>query len=180
MDGLSSSVSKDGATAVTTHLLRRSAQRGVGPDQEAIPTKAADLAAAGVNVDYSSDISPDPEMGGTTEAVGVGIAAIVLLVMLGSLLAAGLPLLIAMVGVGVGLLSVLALSHWVTMTDVTPVLALMLGLAVGIDYALFLVHRHRTQLAQGVELKESIARANGTAGGAVLFAGLTVVVASPR
>jgi RND superfamily putative drug exporter len=63
------------------------------------------------------------------------------------------------------------------MTSTTPALALMLGLAVGIDYALFLVHRHRQQLAQGVELRESIARAVGTAGGAVLFAGLTVVIA---
>ncbi len=170
-------VSQDGTTAVTAISFDVPLASVSDQTKNAIPTKAADLAGTGVQVDYSSDISPKPEMGGTTEGVGVGIAAIVLLVMLGSLLAAGLPLLIAMVGVGVGLLSVLALSHWVTMTDVTPVLALMLGLAVGIDYALFLVHRHRTQLAQGMELKESIARANGTAGGAVLFAGLTVVVA---
>ena len=170
-------VSQDGTTAIATISFDVPLNSVPDATKQAIPTKAADLAAAGVQVDYSSDISPKPEMGGTTEAVGVGIAAIVLLVMLGSLLAAGLPLLIAMIGVGVGLLSVLALSHWVTMTDVTPVLALMLGLAVGIDYALFLVHRHRTQLARGMELKESIARANGTAGGAVLFAGLTVVVA---
>ncbi len=176
MDGLRA-VSKDGATAVTTISFDVPLNEVSDTTKEAIPTKATGLAAVGVNVDYSSDISPTPSAGGTTEAVGVGIAAVVLLVMLGSLLAAGLPLIIAMVGVGVGLLSVLALSHWVTMTDVTPVLALMLGLAVGIDYALFLVHRHRTQLAQGVELKESIARATGTAGGAVLFAGTTVVVA---
>ena len=170
-------VSQDGTTAVTAISFDVPLASVSDQTKNAIPTQAADLAGTGVQVDYSSDISPKPEMGGTTEGVGVGIAAIVLLVMLGSLLAAGLPLLIAMVGVGVGLLSVLALSHWVTMTDVTPVLALMLGLAVGIDYALFLVHRHRTQLARGMELKESIARANGTAGGAVLFAGLTVVVA---
>ena len=176
MDGLRA-VSEDGTTAVTTISFEVPLNEVSDATKEAIPTKATGLADAGVAVNYSSDISPTPAAGGATEMVGVGIAAVVLLIMLGSLLAAGLPLIIAMVGVGTGLLSVLALSHWVTMTDVTPVLALMLGLAVGIDYALFLVHRHRQQLAQGVELRESIARATGTAGGAVLFAGLTVVVA---
>lgn len=176
MDGLRA-VSKDGATAVTSISFEVPLNEVSDETKEAIPAKASELAGVGVDADYSSDVSPTPAAGGTTEMMGVGIAAVVLLVMLGSLLAAGLPLIIAMVGVGTGLLSVLALTHWVTMTDVTPVLALMLGLAVGIDYALFLVHRHRQQLAQGVELRESIARATGTAGGAVLFAGLTVVVA---
>ena len=176
MDGLRA-VSADGSTAVTSVTFDTPLNEVTDETKQAIPTQAAALADVGVNVDYSSDIAPKPSAGGATEAVGLGIAAIVLFVMLGSLIAAGLPLIIALVGVGTGLLSVLALSHWVTMSDVTPVLALMLGLAVGIDYALFLVHRHRQQLAQGVEMRESIARANGTAGGAVLFAGLTVVVA---
>ena len=76
-----------------------------------------------------------------------------------------------------GLLGAVAVTHFVEMTDVTPALALMLGLAVGIDYSLFLVNRHREQLARGVPLLESIGRAVGTAGSAVVFAGLTVIVA---
>ncbi len=120
---------------------------------------------------------PGPERLRSGEAVGLAVAAVVLVVMLGSLLAAGLPLLTALIGVAVGLLGAVTMTQWVDMTDVTPALALMLGLAVGIDYALFLVNRHREQLARGMALEESIGRATGTAGSAVLFAGLTVIVA---
>lgn len=97
--------------------------------------------------------------------------------MLGTLIAAGLPLAVAMIGVGVGLAAAMALTAFYEMNSMTPALALMLGLAVGIDYALFIVNRHRSQLLQGMDLKESIARAVGTSGSAVLFAGTTVVIA---
>lgn len=145
--------------------------------KDAVVEAAAGLADQGVRVDYSKDIVQTLDIVGPGEAVGLLIAAVVLLVMLGSLLAAGLPLLTALIGVAVGLLGAVTLTHWVSMTDVTPALALMLGLAVGIDYALFLVNRHREQLAQGVDVEESIGRATGTAGNAVLFAGMTVIVA---
>ena len=108
---------------------------------------------------------------------GLIVAGITLLVMLGTLVAAGLPLLSALVGVGFGLMSTLALSGTVEMLSVTPVLGLMLGLAVGIDYSLFILNRHRRQLRAGVDLHESIGLANGTSGNAVVFAGATVMVA---
>ncbi|WP_245861469.1 MMPL family transporter [Compostimonas suwonensis] len=132
----------------------------------------------GVEVEFSSEIAQTvPEIIGPGEIAGVVIAAIVLLVMLGSLVAAGLPILNAVIGVAVGVLASLALSSVVDMVSVTPVLGVMLGLAVGIDYSLFILHRHRTQLRAGMELDESIGIANGTAGNAVVFAGSTVVVA---
>lgn len=132
----------------------------------------------GVSVDYSSEIAQSvPELFGVGEAVGLAIAAVVLLVMLGSVLASALPIVTALAGVGIGVLAVLSFSGVVHMASITPVLGVMLGLAVGIDYSLFIINRHRRQLAHGMDLHESIALANGTAGNAVLFAGSTVIVA---
>ncbi|MFJ6988097.1 MULTISPECIES: MMPL family transporter [unclassified Streptomyces] len=111
------------------------------------------------------------------ELVGVVVALIVLLVTFGSVLAAGLTLLPAFIGLGVGLAALLSLTGLVAVSSTAVTLALMLGLAVGIDYALFIISRHRTQLAEGEGVPESVGRATGTAGGAVVFAGLTVVVA---
>jgi RND superfamily putative drug exporter len=111
------------------------------------------------------------------EAVGVVVALIVLLFTLGSFVAAGLPLINAFVGVGVSMLLLLAATAFGPILSVTPMLGLMLGLAVGIDYALFIVSRHQELLRDGVDVRESIARSTGTAGSAVVFAGLTVMIA---
>ncbi|MGV9327171.1 MMPL family transporter [Streptosporangium sandarakinum] len=132
----------------------------------------------GVEADFSTDIAQGvPQIIGVGEAVGVVIAAVVLLVMLGSVVAASFPIVTALVGVATGVLAALAFSGMVQMASVTPVLGVMLGLAVGIDYSLFIVNRHRKQLLQGVGVHESIGLANGTAGNAVVFAGSTVIVA---
>ena len=115
---------------------------------------------------------------GAAEVVGLGVAAVVLVLTLGSLVAAGLPLITALVGVGIGVGTAFALSTSVEMNNATPVLALMVGLAVGIDYALFVVNRQRRLIIdRGLEAREAAARAVGTAGSAVFFAGLTVLVA---
>ncbi len=114
---------------------------------------------------------------GSEEALGVVAAMIVLLITFGSLVAAGMTMLTALIGVAVGLSAILWLSGTIEMSSTAPILALMLGLAVGIDYALFIVSRHRAQLREGVQIPESIARATGTAGSAVVFAGLTVLIA---
>ncbi|MER6343918.1 MMPL family transporter [Streptomyces sp. NPDC001595] len=111
------------------------------------------------------------------ELLGVVVALAVLALTFGSLLAAGMPLLTAFVGIGTGLVGLLAVSSAVTVSSTALSLALMLGLAVGIDYALFVLSRHRTQLAQGMDPRESAGRAVGTAGSAVVFAGTTVVIA---
>ncbi|QZY27763.1 MMPL family transporter [Nocardioides coralli] len=115
---------------------------------------------------------------GVGEVIGVIVAAVVLVLTLGSLVAAGLPLLTALFGVGIGVGGAYALSEFITMNSATPVLGLMIGLAVGIDYALFIVNRQRRLiLDHQLTAEEAAARAVGTAGSAVFFAGMTVVIA---
>ena len=112
-----------------------------------------------------------------TEVLGVVVALVVLAVTFGSLLAAGMPILTAVVGVGVAMAGILTAAAVTGISSSTPTLALMIGLAVGIDYALFIVSRHRGQLVSGMDVEESIARSSATAGSAVIFAGATVVIA---
>ncbi|MBT2499275.1 MMPL family transporter [Agromyces sp. ISL-38] len=142
---------------------------------------AAELDGAdieGVQVDYSSEIAASTSgLIGVGEIVGVSLALLVLIIVFRALLPAVLPIVSSLVGVGVGVAGSLAFSGAVDMSSVTPVLGVMLGLAVGIDYALFIFNRHRRQLLAGMELGESIALANGTSGNAVVFAGSTVLVA---
>ncbi|GLW47302.1 membrane protein [Streptomyces sp. NBRC 14336] len=134
---------------------------------------------AGLQVEFGgSAMEPKTEVGGPAEIVGVVVAFVVLALALGSLVAAGLPLLTALVGVAIGVLGVQFVSRYVEMTNTATVLALMIGLAVGIDYALFIISRHREQLADpDRDVADSIARAVATAGGAVVFAGATVIIA---
>ncbi|UWF77838.1 efflux RND transporter permease subunit [Microbacterium neungamense] len=112
-----------------------------------------------------------------TEAVGLAIALLVLIVTFRSFVVAGLPLLTAVLGVGISMAGIFAATAVATVSSTTPLLALMLGLAVGIDYALFIVARHQDQVRDGVDPEESAARAVGTAGSAVVFAGVTVLIA---
>ena len=112
-----------------------------------------------------------------TEAIGVGVALLVLVLTLGSLLAAGIPLLTAILGVGITMAGVITLASVFSINTSTPSLAMMIGLAVGIDYALFIVDRHRHQLRDGMDVAESVARSVATAGSAVIFAGVTVIIA---
>ncbi|GAB3944867.1 hypothetical protein GCM10027614_35700 [Micromonospora vulcania] len=118
----------------------------------------------------------EPEIG-STEALGVLVAAIVLIITFGSLVAAGMTMLNALIGVGAGMAGLFALSSVVELTSTAPILALMLGLAVGIDYSLFITSRHRQNLLDGLSPEEAVGRAVGTAGSAVVFAGATVVIA---
>ncbi|WP_152188294.1 MMPL family transporter [Georgenia satyanarayanai] len=176
-DGLRQ-VSENGTVAMTQVQFESSGGQ-LDPAVTAQVQEIGDtLTDAGVEVSYSAEIVSDiSSILGPAEVVGVVVAVVVLLVLLGSLLAAGLPLLTALVGVGVGVGASLALSGVVQMTSVTPALALMLGMAVGIDYSLFILNRHRMQLADGMGVRDSIALATGTAGNAVTFAGATVVIA---
>ncbi|MFF5288873.1 MMPL family transporter [Paractinoplanes globisporus] len=142
------------------------------------PAAAIDQArAAGLEVEESSELAPPPG-GGSSPGIGLLIALVVLLVTFGSLSAAGLPLLTAVLGLGISLELVHAATALVPINSVAPTLAILLGLAVGIDYALFLIDRHRRQLINGEpDVRTSIALATGTAGSAVVFAALTVIIA---
>ncbi len=113
----------------------------------------------------------------SSEAVGLTAAVIILLFAFGTVTAMALPILTAVLGLACALSIIQLLSHVFDVPTVAPTLGTMIGLGVGIDYALFIVTRHKLQLKQGMEMRESIARANATAGGAVFFAGGTVVIA---
>lgn len=171
-------VSQDGSVSVARVQFEQEINAVSAETRQEVQDVVNAAEASGVSVDYSKEIVQDiSEIFGAAEIIGVAMAAVVLLVMLGTLVAAGLPLLMAVIGVAVGVGGTFALSGAIEMSSVSPMLALMLGLAVGIDYSLFIVNRHRTQLLHGMPMAESIARAAGTAGNAVLFAGLTVVIA---
>ncbi|MEW1843537.1 MMPL family transporter [Nonomuraea angiospora] len=112
-----------------------------------------------------------------TEGVGLVIAFLVLFLVFRSLVAAAMPMVTAVFGVAVAVALIFAATVFTPISSTAPMLAVMLGLAVGIDYALFILSRHRDQLGEGLEVEESIARATATAGSAVVFAGITVVIA---
>ncbi|WP_066461502.1 MMPL family transporter [Sanguibacter suarezii] len=171
-------ISPDGAAVYVDVQFTVPADDVPAATLDALTAAQDQLEADGYTTVLSGGPFTEPlELLSPTEALGVVIALLVLLVTFGSLLAAGMPILTALLGVGTGLAGVLAFSAVVTISSATLTLALMLGLAVGIDYALFLLSRHRQQLAEGVDPAESAGRAVGTAGSAIVFAGLTVVVA---
>ncbi|OPJ58182.1 MMPL family transporter [Clostridium oryzae] len=114
---------------------------------------------------------------GTSEAVSIVVAFFILVITFGSLLAAGLPIVTALIGLAAGLMGVILATNFFSMSSLSISLASMVGLAVGIDYALFIVSRFRQNVSDGNEIKEALALAMGTAGSSVLFAGTTVIIA---
>ncbi|WP_372736562.1 MMPL family transporter [Nocardioides sp.] len=136
------------------------------------------VSGTGISVLPSDSLdSMHPPIGGH-EAIGLALALLVLFLTLGSLWAAGLPILTALTGVGIGVGAAFALSNSITLTTATPALALMVGLAVGIDYALFILNRQRRLVrTEGLSAAEATAQAVATAGSSVVFAGSTVVIA---
>ena len=176
-----SGLSDDKQAALLTIQMEATATDVPVETADGIKAEAERLRAelpSGSEVSYGGDAFSMAIPGfSATEAIGVIIAFIVLLFTLGSLVAAGMPLLIAILGVGISVAGIYFTTAFIDMTSTTPMLALMLGLAVGIDYTLFIVSRHQEQLRAGVEMRESIARATATSGSAVVFAGLTVIIA---
>ncbi|MHA5051920.1 MMPL family transporter [Streptomyces sp. SD15] len=173
----SNAVSKDGSVAYASVSYEVSGRELKDSSTQALEEAAQDARDAGLSVEVGGDaLEASPETG-STEIIGIAVAAIVLVITFGSLIAAGLPLLTAIVGVGIGVSTITALAYTLDLGDNTSTLAMMIGLAVGIDYALFVVSRYRAELAEGREREEAAGRAVGTAGSAVVFAGLTVVIA---
>ncbi|MDR5699176.1 MMPL family transporter [Agromyces aerolatus] len=171
-------VSEDGSTALVNVAFTEPRLELPEESKQAVIEHFESESIEGVEVSFSTDIAQGvPSLIGIGEIVGVIFAAVVLLVMLGSILAASLPIMTALVGVAIAALGSLAFSGVVQMASVTPILGVMLGLAVGIDYSLFIINRHRKQLLEGADVHESVGLANGTAGNAVVFAGTTVIVA---
>ncbi|MFD9891863.1 MMPL family transporter [Amycolatopsis sp. NPDC059027] len=146
-------------------------------ERQALLDSAGPARQAGFQVEFGGDAVQGIPATDATEGIGVAIAAVVLIITFGSLVAAGIPLLTALIGVGIGMAGIMLASGFLELNSNTPVLALMIGLAVGIDYALFIVSRYRHELSEGREPEEAAGRAAGTAGSAVVFAGLTVIIA---
>ncbi|MFI5527312.1 MMPL family transporter [Kitasatospora sp. NPDC051853] len=172
-------VSPDHRIGFADVLFDRPADQVPQSSKDALTEAVTQARGAGLQVELGGSVmAPVTEVGGPAEVVGVVIAFAVLFLALGSLVAAGLPLLTAAVGVVIGVMGVQFVSRFVDLTSTATVLALMIGLAVGIDYALFIISRHREQLADPeAEMDDSIARATATAGSAVVFAGATVIIA---
>ena len=175
-------VSADGATAIGTVLFETPITEVETADRTAVADELTKLNGAADNPNIRVEVSQDllrslDSLLGPGEIVGLAVAAVTLFVMLGTLIGAGLPVLAALIGVGISAAITFALSAVYEFTSTTPILGVMLGLAVGIDYALFILNRHRRQLKTGMSVNGSIALANGTSGNSVVFAGLTVMIA---
>ena len=172
-------VSPDGRIGLGT--VQFSAQPGDVEDStlEAMQAATAPAQSAGVQVEYSGSVYPGykvevPEL---PEIIGIGAAFLILVITFGAIVAAGLPILTAVIGVGIGAAGIFAVAAFVDMPSAALSLALMLGLSCGIDYALFILNRYRTNVLLLIEKEEAVALAVGTAGSAVVFAALTVIIA---
>ena len=175
-------VSEDGRTAVVSVEFGTPADRDVPAATldavRATGTQFTDQLQGGGRAVFGGDaFAESVPLAGPGEAIGLGVALLILLITFGSIVAAGIPLLTAILGVGGTIGVTLLAAHQFNISDNALTLSIMLGLAVGIDYALLILSRHRSQLARGMTVIESAALATATAGSAVVFAGLTVVIA---
>ncbi|MEZ7005076.1 MMPL family transporter [Streptomyces sp. AD55] len=173
----SQAVSQDGTIAYASVRYDAPGMELDDSSKDALQEAAQNARSAGLTVEIGGDALHAVPETGATEVIGIGVAAVVLVVTFGSLVAAGLPLITALIGVGIGVSTITALAGVLELGSTTSILAMMIGLAVGIDYALFIVSRYRTELAEGRDREDAAGRATGTAGSAVVFAGLTVVIA---
>ena len=175
-DTEASTVSEDGRTAFATVAFD---QQEVGVAEFESADKATqEVRDSGVQVEYDGGLGyakGDTEPG--SEKIGLLIAIIVLAIAFGSLVAMSLPIVVALVGILVGTSAIGLLSGVVDMPEIASTVGLMIGLGVGIDYALFILARHRQNLESGMSVPVAVGRANATAGLSVLFAGTTVVLA---
>ncbi|MEU6677873.1 MMPL family transporter [Streptomyces sp. NPDC046925] len=170
-------VSKDGSTAYASVSYKVTSMELTEDSRDALEKTTDEARESGLTVEVGGDALQAMPETGATEVIGIAVAAVVLVITFGSLVAAGLPLLTALIGVGIGVSTITALASALDLGTTTSTLAMMIGLAVGIDYALFIVSRYRGELADGRDREEAAGRAVGTAGSAVVFAGLTVVIA---
>jgi RND superfamily putative drug exporter len=172
-------VGKGGATALMT--VRYSVpvtDLKPGETLDLLRSATGNLDAAGYQVEFGGQVPENVTApGGVAEAIGIVAALIILLLAFGSVVAAGLPLAVALAGLGVGVSGITLVAAVTDVATTAPTLATMVGLGVGIDYALFVLTRHREGLAEGLDVPEAVGRAIATAGLSVLFAGFTVLLA---
>ncbi|MFJ8693524.1 MMPL family transporter [Streptomyces roseolilacinus] len=172
-------ISEDGRTAYATVTFDRPADDIPEEQARALVDTARAAAGDGLRVEVGGAVAALTQGGGShsAEIVGVGVAAVVLFLAFGSLAASVLPIATALVSVGTAYSGIALLGHLMTMADFAPMLGLLIGLGVGIDYALFIVTRHRKGLKRGLDVTEAARNAVATTGRAVVFAGATVCIA---
>ncbi len=174
-------VSEDGTIGYITVQMKGDGDSGRLSDEtiQGVNEKIADAREDGLTIAAGGDLVKQEvgEILGVGEIAGLVLALVVLLVTLGSLIAAGMPLITALVAVGVSMLGLFSLSRAIDLSNTAPTLAVMLGLAVGIDYSLFIINRYRTYVIDGYDMKTAAGKAISTAGNAVIFAAATVVIA---
>ncbi|WP_433679696.1 MMPL family transporter [Nocardia sp. CA-119907] len=172
-------VSPDQRVALGTVQFSVSAGEVSEDTLDGVDRIAAPAREAGLDVQFSGAVYPGftAEIPHTPELLGIVAALVILLITFGSVVAAGLPIITALVGVGIGLTGILGVAAFVDVPSAATSLALMLGLSCGIDYALFILSRHRHHIVLGMAAAEAIPLAVGTAGSSVVFAAITVIIA---
>ncbi len=174
-----SPLSEDGRVGVISFDFDVESPAGVEPSTiDAVKEVTQQASQDGLQVEANGQgMTGQGPPGGAAELIGVAFALLVLVLTFGSLVAAGLPILTAILGVGVGVIGVVAATAFMDIGSSTPTLATMIGLGVGIDYTLFILARYRSELEHTGDREEAVGVAVGTAGSAVVFAGLTVIIA---
>ncbi|WP_328843241.1 MMPL family transporter [Streptomyces sp. NBC_00258] len=178
-DARGPTLSPDGRTGFTT-LAFDTEEKVTAAQFDAAERATEPVRAAGVQVEYDGGLgsAKGEEAGGVpSEVLGVAFAVVILAVAFGSLVAMSLPIVVALVAILIGFSAIGVLSGLIAVPEIATIVAMMLGLGIGIDYALFVLTRHRQNLAGGMSVPEAVGRANSTAGLSVLFAGVTVIVA---
>jgi putative drug exporter of the RND superfamily len=169
-------VARSGDIAYATVQFDHQASKIPDSTIEHLRSLKDDAAGDGLRIALGGRMFQEPGGIGPAELIGILAAIVILLVAFGSLLAMGLPILVALFGIGIGLGLVQLLSHTIATPDFATQLASMIGIGVGIDYALFIVTRYRQGLEEGLQPEHAVVRAIDTAGRAVVFAGTTVVI----
>ncbi|MFG2652541.1 MMPL family transporter [Streptomyces sp. NPDC048436] len=176
-DARGPTVSSDGRTAFTT-VAFDTAEKVDAAQFDAARKANEPARAAGLQVEYAGGLgAAKDDGGGGSEMLGIALAVLILAIAFGSLVAMSLPVVVALVAIVIGMSGIGILSGIVDVPKIATVVAMMLGLGVGVDYALFVLTRHRQNLSGGMPVPEAAGRANATAGLSVLFAGVTVIVA---
>ncbi|MDR6174110.1 RND superfamily putative drug exporter [Nocardioides zeae] len=171
-------VDPDGRVGLITFDFDVDEPTDIKPEsQDAVLELLDDARGDGLEVEANGPGLQVMEISGASELIGIAVALVVLVLTFGSLVAAGLPIVTAIVGVALTSLGVTGMTAFTDVSDMTPILAVMIGLAVGIDYALFILARYRSELQHTDDREEAMGIAVGTAGSAVVFAGLTVLIA---
>jgi putative drug exporter of the RND superfamily len=172
-------VSKSDKIALGTVQWSAQAANVTNSSLNAVTAAMKPLQADGMQVEYNGSVYPGwrTVISELPELIGLIIAFLILMITFGAFAAAGMPILGAIVGVVTTLMGITALASVLTIASASTTVALMLGLSCGIDYGLFILSRHRTNLMNGMTPEESVPQAVGTAGSAVVFAALTVIIA---